>query len=114
MGSSRINDRLSKAQNTCLKCKIYLVRRDSKFLSRSSMNRKKLEIAVKQIVCGIVRAQVSGTVENPESLEECRQFIEVEKVHHERTKGARLWSTIIMNLQYHSTVDFQVVLRSHL
>jgi hypothetical protein len=62
------------------------------------MNRKKVEIAVKQIVCGIVRVQVSGTVENRESLEEYRQFVEVEKVHNERTKGARLWNTIIMNL----------------
>jgi len=55
-----------------------------------SVNGKKVEIAVKQIVSGNVGVQVSGTVGNPESLEEYRQFVEVEKVHSERNRSARL------------------------
>lgn len=47
--------------------------------SNGSVNGKKVEIAVKQIVCGNLGIQMSGTVGNPESLEEYRQFVEVEK-----------------------------------
>jgi hypothetical protein len=54
------------------------------------LNGKKVEIAVKQIVSGNVKMQVSGTVGNPESLEEYRQFVEVEKVHKERYRGAKI------------------------
>jgi hypothetical protein len=54
------------------------------------MNGKKVEIAVKQIVCGNVGIQVSGTVGNPESLEEYRQFVDVERVHNERNRAAKL------------------------
>jgi hypothetical protein len=56
----------------------------------SRLNGKKVEIAVKQIVSGNVKMQVSGTVGNPESLEEYRQFVEVEKVHKERYRGAKI------------------------
>ena len=45
---------------------------------------------MKQIVSGNVGVQVSGTVGNPESLEEYRQFVEVEKVDGERSTMARL------------------------
>jgi|SRR5271170_5711440 len=61
-----------------------------RFFSNCSVNGKKVEIAVKQIVCGNKGVQVSGTVGNPESLEEYRQFVEVEKVHAERNRSARL------------------------
>jgi hypothetical protein len=54
------------------------------------LNGKKVEIAVKQIVSGNVKMQVSGTVGNPESLEEYRQFVEVERVHKERYRGAKI------------------------
>jgi hypothetical protein len=54
------------------------------------LNGKKVEIAVKQIVSGNTKMQVSGTVGNPESLEEYRQFVEVEKVHKERYRGAKI------------------------
>jgi len=60
------------------------------FSFNGSVNGKKVEIAVKQIVCGNLGIQVSGTVGNPESLEEYRQFVEVEKVHAERNRSARL------------------------
>jgi len=45
---------------------------------------------VKQIVSGNTSVQVSGTVGNPDSLEEYRQFVEVERVHTERARIARL------------------------
>jgi hypothetical protein len=54
------------------------------------LNGKKVEIAVKHIVSGSTKMQVSGTVGNPESLEEYRQFVEVEKVHKERYRGSKI------------------------
>jgi hypothetical protein len=44
------------------------------------LNGKKVEIAVKHIVSG----------STPESLEEYRQFVEVEKVHKERYRGSKI------------------------
>lgn len=78
--------------STCSKFKTYHTRNSHVIAARltASVNGKKVEIAVKQIICGIVGVQVSGTVGNPESLEEYHQFVEVEKVHSERNRGARL------------------------
>jgi hypothetical protein len=58
--------------------------------SDDSVNGKKVEIAVKQVVSGIPGVQVSGTVGNPEALEEYRQFVDVERVHKERSRSAKL------------------------
>lgn len=61
----------------------------SKAASDIRVNGKKVEIAVKQIVSGRI-IQVSGTVGNPEALEEYTQFVDVEKVDRERNPRARL------------------------
>ena len=60
-----------------------------KAVSDTRVNGKKVEIAVKQIVSGRI-IQVSGTVGNPEALEEYTQFVDVEKVDRERNPRARL------------------------
>jgi hypothetical protein len=81
---------LDMYRNMCLRFMIFLIRSFLDCVTDNSVNGKKVEIAVKQIICGNVGVQVSGTVGNPESLEEYRQFIDVERIHRERSHLGKL------------------------
>lgn len=78
------------SQSTCSELRTSHIRKSLEVKVNVSVNGKKVEIAVKQIVSGNTGVQVSGTVGNPESLEEYKQFVEVERVHSERSRLARL------------------------
>ena len=75
--------------NMFLKFRTYPIRNSYFDLAEMRVNGKKVEIAVKQIVSGRI-VQVSGTVGNPESLQEYKQFVEVEKVEREKILKAKL------------------------
>lgn len=81
---------LDMSQSTCSELRTSHIRKSLEVKVNVSVNGKKVEIAVKQIVSGNTGVQVSGTVGNPESLEEYKQFVEVERVHSERSRLARL------------------------
>ena len=62
-------------------------------MSQTTVNLKKVELPVKQIVSG-KKIKASGTLANPESLEFYYQFARVEEVVEKEKEGAMVKSKL--------------------